>query len=471
MMQADNRGYDIPNATRSTAIAALGLVPRESRVLVVGLGLTGFSVARFLSGLGIDVAITDNRRNPPRLAELQRLSADIPVFLGGYDRKAFRAATHLVVSPGVSLDTEQVFQALESGLPLFSDIDLFASVVNAPLVGITGSNGKSTVTSLLGTMARIAGWNVRVGGNLGVPALDLLDQDEGIDLYVLELSSFQLERTSLLKCAAATVLNISPDHLDRHGDLETYARVKQNIFSSSTVMVLNRDDPRVAAMAKKGQPTLHFSLSGEDSFDFSLRNQADGEWLVHRGSPLIRTDSVKIAGRQNLSNAMAALALGHAVGLPMGPMLDGLQVFPGLPHRMQRIEKARGITWINDSKATNVGACIAAIEGLSGKIVLIAGGDGKGADFSALKNAIKEKARAVVLIGRDADLLYALLASEVPSVKAPDLRRAVELSAGLARPGDTVLLSPACASLDQFTDYQERGRVFEQAVRELISAH
>ncbi|MCI0653333.1 MAG: UDP-N-acetylmuramoyl-L-alanine--D-glutamate ligase [Methylococcaceae bacterium] len=469
-MQADTRGY-FPNATHAAAIAALGLVPLESRVLVVGLGLTGFSVARFLSGLNIDVAITDNRGNPPCLAQLQSLSADIPVFLGGYDRLAFNAATHLVVSPGVSLDTKEVFQALEAGLPLFSDIDLFASVVKAPVVGITGSNGKSTVTSLLGTMARIAGWNVRVGGNLGVPALDLLDQDEEIDLYVLELSSFQLERTSLLKCAAATVLNISPDHLDRHGDLETYARAKQSIFSNSTVMVLNQDDPRVAAMAKKGQPILCFGLNGEESLDFSICNQADSEWLVHRGLSLIRTDCVKIAGRQNLSNAMSALALGHAVGLPMAAMLDGLRVFPGLPHRMQRVVKAKEITWINDSKATNVGACIAAIEGLSGKIVLIAGGDGKGADFSALKEVIKEKARAVVLIGRDADLLYALLASEIPSVKAPDLRRAVELSAGLARPGDIVLLSPACASLDQFKDYQERGRVFEQAVRELIGAH
>ncbi|MCI0667165.1 MAG: UDP-N-acetylmuramoyl-L-alanine--D-glutamate ligase [Methylococcaceae bacterium] len=458
-------------ATRSEAIAALGIVPGESRVLVVGLGLTGLAVARFLSLLGIQVAVTDNRANPPCLAELRSLSSDIPVFLGRYEREAFRAATHLVVSPGVSLDTEEVFQALESGLGLLSDIDLFATVVNAPVVGITGSNGKSTVTSLLGTMAGKADWNVRVGGNLGVPALDLLGEDEGIDLYVLELSSFQLERTSLLKCAAATVLNISPDHLDRHGDIETYARAKQSIFSNCTVRVLNQDDPLVACMASKDQPALRFGLNGDASLDFGVCRHAHAEWLVHRGNPLMAADCVKIKGRQNLSNALAALALGQAVGLPIAAMIEGLQDFPGLPHRMQWVEKIEDVTWINDSKATNVGACIAAMQGLSGKIVLIAGGEGKGADFSVLKDVVKQRARAVVLIGRDADLLHGLLASEVTSLKAPDLRRAVELSAGLARPGDTVLLSPACASLDQFTSFEERGRVFEQAVRNLIGAH
>ncbi|MGH8550274.1 MAG: UDP-N-acetylmuramoyl-L-alanine--D-glutamate ligase [Methylococcales bacterium] len=459
------------DVSRSEAIAALGIDPGQSRVLVVGLGLTGFSVARFLSLLGIAVGVTDNRESPPCLAELQKLNPDIPVFVGRYDREAFKAATHLIVSPGVSLDTEIVFQALESGLPLFSDIDLFASVVNAPVVGITGSNGKSTVTSLLGTMADKAGWKVRVGGNLGMPALDLLGDEERIDLYVLELSSFQLERTSLLKCAAATVLNISPDHLDRHGNLETYVRAKQSIFSNCTVMVLNQDDPVVASMARKDQPVLRFGLSGEDSLDFSAHRHRDGEWLVHRGNRLIRADSVKIKGRQNLSNALAALALGRAVGLPVAGMLEGLKDFPGLPHRMQWLAKIQGVTWINDSKATNVGACIAAMQGLNGKIVLIAGGDGKGADFNALKHVVRERARAVVLIGRDADLLDAFLGSQVTTIKAPDLRRAVELSAGLARPGDTVLLSPACASLDQFSSYEERGRVFESAVRNLIGAN
>ncbi|MGH8552956.1 MAG: UDP-N-acetylmuramoyl-L-alanine--D-glutamate ligase, partial [Methylococcales bacterium] len=314
-------------------------------------------------------------------------------------------------------------------------------------------------------------WNVRVGGNLGVPALDLLDRDEGVELYILELSSFQLERTSLLKCSAACVLNISPDHLDRHADLECYARAKQSIFSNSTIRILNRDDPRVAAMAIKGQPTLHFGLGADPWLDFRVGHRQDGEWLVHRNDWLMRTDCVKIAGRQNLSNALAALALGYAVGLPMAAMLEGLKIFPGLPHRMQWIGQASGITWINDSKGTNVGATIAALEGLSGKIVLIAGGDGKGADFSVLKPVMMKKARAVVLIGRDAGLLYDLLADEVHCVKAPDLRHAVESAAGLAQPGDTVLLSPACASFDQFKDYQERGKVFEQAVRKVIDAH
>ena len=240
-MQADTQPYSHNFA--SGAASALGMVPGESRVLVVGLGVTGLSVVRFLVSRGIQVAIVDSRENPPCLAELQSFNADLPVFLGRFDRQAFKVATHLVVSPGVSLETEEIFQALESGLPLLSDIDLFAAVVTAPVVGITGSNGKSTVTSLLGTMAKEAGRNVRIGGNLGVPALDLVNEHEAVDLFVLELSSFQLERTSLFHCAAATVLNISPDHMDRHGDVETYARAKQSIFSNCTVMVLNQDDP------------------------------------------------------------------------------------------------------------------------------------------------------------------------------------------------------------------------------------
>lgn len=469
MMPADFKKPD-HRLTRADAIGALGIVPGRSRVLIVGLGLTGLSVARFLARLEVEVQVTDSRPNPPCLAELHGMDPDIPVFLGGYPRESFDEATHLAVSPGVSLDTEEVFEALESGLPLISDIDLFTAVVDAPVVGITGSNGKSTVTSLLGLMARKAKRNVRVGGNLGVPALDLFDEDPGVDLYVLELSSFQLERTSLLKCAAATVLNISPDHMDRHGDIGTYARAKQNIFSNCTVRVLNQDDPMVASMASRDQPVLRFGLGGDDSLDFSVSRDVRSEYLVHRGSPLIEVDTVKIKGRQNVSNALAALAMGHAVGLPMAAMIEGLQEFPGLPHRMQWVEKIRGVDWINDSKATNVGACIAALEGLNGKIVLIAGGDGKGADFSAFKKVVKERARAVVLIGKDAELLQGLLAPEVACVRASDLRRAVLLSAEIARPGDTVLLSPACASLDQFANYEERGRVFEQAVRDLIDA-
>ena len=461
---------DPRNADCGAALSGLGIFPGESRVLIVGLGVTGLSVARFLIRLGVDVAITDNRAKPPCLAELQILSADIPVFLGKFDRRAFEAASHLVVSPGLSLETEEIFRAIESGLALLSDIDLFASVVRAPVIGVTGSNGKSTVTSLLGTMAKKAGWKVRTGGNLGVPALDLLDSADAVDLYVLELSSFQLERTSILKTAAATVLNISPDHMDRHGDIETYARAKQSILSNCTVMVLNRDDPIVREMATKEQPVLWFGLSGDESLDFTVNRLDDEQWLIQRGNPLIQADALKIKGRQNLANAIAALALGQAAGLPMPAMLDGLRVFPGLPHRMQWIEKAHEVTWINDSKATNVGACIAALEGFADKVILIAGGDGKGADFSGLKRVVQAKARAVVLIGKDADQLKGILESVVTVVKSVDLTQAVASAAALAEPGDTVLLSPACASLDQFKDYQERGRIFEQAVRELIHA-
>lgn len=453
------------------AISAFGILPGNSRVLVVGLGLTGLSVVRFLSALGIEVAVTDNRANPPGLDECRKLGMDIPMFLGRFERQAFQAATHLIVSPGVSLECEEVFRALEAGLRLLSDIDLFAAIADAPVAGITGSNGKSTVTSLLGRMAEKAKWTVRIGGNYGVPALDLLDPNERPDLYVLELSSFQLERTSHLQCTAAAVLNISADHLDRHGDMESYARSKQSIFSSCTVMILNRDDPKVVAMSKKDHPALCFGLNGENDLDFGVRKFGDGEWIVHGETRLIKSDAVRIKGRQNLSNALAAIALGYALSIPMPAMLKVLEEFPGLPHRMQWVDEFKGVIWINDSKATNVGACAAALRGLSGKVVLIAGGDGKGADFSDLKPLIQQRARAVVLIGRDAGLLAGHFAEAVPCVHASDLKKAVEIAAGIARSGDTVLLSPACASLDQFRDYQERGRVFEQAVRELKRAH
>lgn len=451
----------MPEIATPHPLARLGLDGR-SRVLVLGLGKTGLSVARFLSSHGIPLAVVDSRANPPGLAELQDVLPDVAVFLGGFDEAAFAAATHLVVSPGIALTTPAVERAIASGIPAFGDVDLFACVASAPVVAITGANGKSTVTTLVGLMAEAAGRKVKVGGNLGVPMLDLLDPEA--ELYVVELSSFQTERASLLEPVAATVLNISPDHMDRYPDIEAYAGAKRRVFHGNGTMVLNADDPLVAAMAETGRPVAWFGLGGRRA-DFCLRCIDGAEWLVCRDVPLMRSAEVRIKGRHNLANALAALALGEAVGLVPQAMADVLRRFPGLDHRMQWVAEIDGVNWINDSKATNIGACIAALEGLEGPVVLIAGGDGKGADFAPLAPVAKKLVRAAVLMGRDAPLLQQALAGSVETLRVENMKGAVAEARRLAQPGDTVLLAPACASLDQYRDYQERGRIFAETVR------
>ena len=448
------------------ALSRLGL-GLSSRALVVGLGATGLSVARFLSERGIQLAVADTRANPPGLAELRECLPDVAVFLGGFDPAAFARATHLVVSPGVALDTPAVRQAALSGVPVFGDLDLFACVARAPVVGITGANGKSTVTTLLGLMAEAGRRKVKVGGNLGTPMLDLLDAEA--ELYVLELSSFQLERSSLLEAAAATVLNISPDHLDRYPDIQAYADAKRRIFNGTGLMVLNADDPAVAAMAEVGRRCARFSLKEAAGAEYRLGLVDGREWLVCAGEPLMAVEEIRLKGRHNAANALAALALGDAVGLPRAAMAQALREFPGLEHRMEWVAEVGGVAYINDSKATNVGACMAALEGLGGPVVLIAGGDGKGADFSALADVAAGKVRAAVLMGRDAGLLEQALRPQVPSVRVESMKQAVAAARKLAQKGDIVLLAPACASLDQYKDYRERGRVFADAVRSLQS--
>jgi UDP-N-acetylmuramoylalanine--D-glutamate ligase len=448
----------------SHPLTRIGL-DESSRVLVVGLGKTGLSVVRFLADQGIELAVADSREKPPALAELRETVPDVAVFLGGFDPAVFARATHVIVSPGVGLETPVLRRSIEQGKPVLGDLDLFACMAKAPVLAITGANGKSTVTTLVGLMAETAGRRVRVGGNLGTPMLDLLDEEA--ELYVLELSSFQLERAALLEPLAATVLNISPDHMDRYADLQAYAAAKQRIFNGRGVMVLNADDPMVAAMAEVGRRTAWFGLREGVPLDYGVRRIEDEEWLMCGEEPLLPAAEVGIKGRHNIANALAALALGDAAGLPRAAMVTALQRFEGLAHRMQRVAEIGGVAWINDSKATNVGACVAALDGLTDKAVLIAGGDGKGADFSALAAVAAQKLRAAVLMGRDAPLLDAVLRKVVPTVRVANMKQAVEAARKLARRGDTVLLAPACASLDQYQDYQERGRIFAEAVRSL----
>lgn len=441
------------------------LVPDEAKVLIVGLGDTGISVAHFLQKLGFKFAIADSRTKPALLDEFVQQIPDVPVFTGGFDEAAFQIATHLVVSPGVSLRERSIVKALADGKKVIGDIDLFACTVNVPVIAISGSNGKSTVTTMLGEMLKCAGIKAGVGGNLGTPALDLVADEN--QMYVLELSSFQMERTSRLRAAAATVLNISADHLDRHADMAEYAREKQKVFMGHGVMVLNNDDAVVSAMRETSRETLTFSITGQA--DFYLAFREGREYLMFKDSVLMPLSALPLEGRHNAANALAALALGAAIGLNTHVMCQALQKFKGLAHRMQRVAEIRGVTWVNDSKATNIGACIAALQGYDRKVVLIAGGDAKGADMSELVPTIKAKTKGVVLMGKDAPLIEQALSGCVPVVLVKNMVQAVQAAENLADAGDSVLLSPACASLDQYKNYQDRGEKFANAVMALLA--
>ncbi len=438
---------------------------QDSRVLVVGLGKTGFSVARFLQKHDIKYAVVDSRDKPPLSEALLQAYPDTPVFTGGFDKAAFEVASHLIVSPGVSLQEKSIQSAIQANTKIISDIDLFACATDQPIIAITGSNGKSTVTTMLGNMANKSAIKTAVGGNLGTAVLDLLD--ELVELYVIELSSFQLERTSVLNAVAATVLNLSSDHLDRHENLQAYARVKQKVFAGNGIMVLNNDDPVVKKMAVSHRKIFTFSL--HDKTRFHIEKKKDGNYLMDEKKILIKEKELPLEGSHNIANALAALALGRAVGLNDQAMCNALREFKGLAHRMQRVAKVKGVTWVNDSKATNIGACIAALQGYQKKVILIAGGDAKGAEMSELIPAIKEKTKCVVLMGKDAKKIASAMNGCVPSYQAKTMQEAVQIAAKMADSGENVLLSPACASVDQFKNYQERGEQFTAAVMELAA--
>ncbi len=435
-----------------------------AKVLVVGLGKTGLSVAYYLRQLGIQFAIVDSRDKPPFNDDLLVDMPDIPVFTGGFDAEVFALATHIIVSPGVSMDEPLIKLALARGVCSLSDIDLFACSVDKPVVAITGSNGKSTVTTMLGAMAKAAGKCTAVGGNLGTPALDLLADE--VEIYVLELSSFQLERTSQLNAVAATVLNISADHLDRYTSIAAYAEQKRKVYSGSGVMLLNADDPVVIAMYEAGRKVLTFGL--EKEADYTVMNTSEGKFLALHGRPILAVNELLVAGLHNQANALAALALGGVLRLPEEVMCKALRHYKGLRHRMQFVANIDGVSWVNDSKATNVGACIAALQGFrNADVILIAGGDAKGADMSELVPILKDNVKALLLIGKDGALISQAVNGSVPVYDVGTLKKAVKQAAKLAQAGDTVLLSPACASLDQFSNYQERGTVFISKVKAL----
>ncbi len=442
---------------------------RRFDAVIVGLGQTGLSCARYLSGQGLRLALTDSQAQPALLAAFKSQFAETPFYLGGIDPELLLSAEAIILSPGVPLDEPAVKRALAREIPVYGDIELFCRAARAPVIAITGSNGKSTVTTLVGRLLQGAGYRAAVGGNLGTPALDLLppDPDAGPDVYVLELSSFQLETTFSLNARASVVLNISPDHMDRYSTMAGYAAAKQNIFAGDGLIVLNKDDAVVRAMARAGRETRCFSLAKPAPGEFGLADFNGQDWLCFGAEKIIRQVELGIKGAHNTANALAAMALAHGFDVPFSVMAAVLRDFRGLEHRCQWVARINGVDWYNDSKATNVGACIASIEGLNdqGRIILIAGGDSKGADLSGLAAIVNRYVKHVILLGRDARKLAAVFHKTLPVSFARGIEEAVDLAAGMARAGNLVLLAPACASLDMFKDYRQRGDLFIKAVK------
>ena len=449
----------------------------NKRVLVLGLGDTGLSALRWLSRQGALLAVADTRMAPPGLQQLRMELPQVSVHLGPFEARAFDEADLIVSSPGVPLTEPQIQNALKRGVAVIGDVELFVrhKPAQCRVIAITGANGKSTVTTLVGAMCQAAGLTTIVAGNIGLPVLDALAMPAP-DVYVLELSSFQLETTHTLNADAVTVLNISEDHMDRYASMADYVAAKTRIFQGSGVQVLNRGDYYSRSMAIEGRRLVTF---GSDvpvvAGDYGLL-ETDGEiWLMQGDTRLLPMGELHIAGLHNACNALAALALCHAIGLAHAPLLAALREFRGLPHRVAWVAEIDKVAFYDDSKGTNVGATCAALAGLRRngqpqKAVLIAGGDGKEQDFSPLREVVSAHARAVVLIGRDGPQIAAALAGTgVPLLAADTLEQAVVDAFAAAQPGDAVLLSPACASFDMFRNYVHRAEVFVDAVKRLAA--
>ncbi|HEY0914887.1 MAG TPA: UDP-N-acetylmuramoyl-L-alanine--D-glutamate ligase [Solimonas sp.] len=442
-------------------------------MLVVGLGASGASALRYLVREGARVTATDSRAAPAGLAELQQQFPDVAFHCGLFTAPApLSQYAEAVLSPGVALDEPFVRELAAAGVPLAGDVELFARAAKAPVIGITGSNGKSTVTTLVGEMALAAGLRAGIGGNLGTPALDLLRDDA--QLYVLELSSFQLETTHSLHCVAATILNLSQDHLDRHGTMAHYGAIKARIFRGCATAVVNRDDAMVMALARESgignressQQLWSFGLEApQQQGEYGLVRKDGSNQLTDYDSRFSIPDSqLKIHGLHNAANALAALALADAAGIPREASLRALRAFGGLAHRCQFVAEIDGVQYFNDSKGTNVGSTLAALNGLPEGIVWLAGGQGKGQSFTELREALAAKGRAAILFGEDADRIEADVYGALPIYREPDMLAALTRARGLAQRGDRVLLSPACASFDQFKSYVDRGNRFRAAV-------
>lgn len=438
--------------------------------VIVGLGKTGLSVARYLHELGLSFAVTDSRMQPPGVDELQTFAANVPTEFGEISSSLCAQASRIILSPGIALSHPSLALARAQGVEIIGDIELFVREARAPIIAITGSNGKSTVTALTAHLLHSAHKRAYVGGNFGTPALELLAQERP-DFYVLELSSFQLETTHSLAAAAATVLNLSEDHMDRYANMAQYADAKARIYHRSHVAVFNLDDRETQRDLAQAKKTLSFSLH-DHSADFSLQRLEGKAWLCAGTQAFLPQTSLSIAGDHNAANALAAVALCEAVGVPVAKIRDALRDFKGLAHRCVLVREHNSVQYFNDSKATNVGSTLAAINGLrnviDGKLVLIAGGDAKGQDLHPLTAPISSSIRAMVLMGKDAEKLAAVTPEHIPIIRAKSLSEAVTLASNAAQKGDAVVLSPACASLDMFKDYADRGDQFCRLVEALV---
>jgi UDP-N-acetylmuramoylalanine--D-glutamate ligase len=437
---------------------------------IIGTGITGLSVARFLAAQQQAFVLLDTRSNPPNLEKVQQEFVGVSIECGELDVQTLLACDEIIVSPGVAVATPAIEQARAAGIPVVGDIELFVRYAKAPIVAITGSNAKSTVTTLVGEMAKTAGINVAVGGNLGTPALELLN--DAVELYVMELSSFQLETVTKLNAKVATILNISADHLDRYENMRAYILAKLRVYFGAEKIIVNRKDVLTHPPLAAGVKSIHFG-GNADFGGFGVLEQDGVEHLAKNITPLLPVSELRIRGRHNVDNALAALALGDAAGIDMNAMLTTLKTFSGLRHRCEFVAEKNGVEFYNDSKGTNIGATLAAIQGLARnprQLVVILGGEGKGQNFSELLPALRSTNCTAVLIGRDAPLIAQVIGDAVPVIFASSMNDAVTNAFAIAEQGDAVLLSPACASFDMFKNYEDRGDQFCRSVRELIAA-
>lgn len=446
------------------------LIQRGGLKVVAGLGISGVAAVNFLHEHGYRVAVTDSRKTPPGH---DQIPSDVQTSFGQLDQELLLQAEEIVISPGLDPQLPEIQAAIAQGIAVVSEIQILRRFTDKPIMAITGSNAKSTVTTLIGLMAKDAGVKVAVGGNLGRPALDLTKDDP--ELYILELSSFQLETTSNLHAEVAVILNMSEDHLDRHGDMMGYHTAKHRIFQGVKKVVYNRDDSLTRPLVPDATPMQSFGLNAPDMNQYGILKENDGTmWLARGRERLLKSSEMYIQGTHNIANALACLALGEAIGLPLASMLDTLKTFKGLEHRCEFVKEVQGVRYYNDSKGTNIGATLAAIDGLGaaiepqqGKVAIILGGQGKGQDFTALRDALSKYAKLAVLIGEDRAVIEQAIAGTTTLLHAVSLQEAVELCQQHTQAHDVVLLSPACASFDMFKGYSERGHQFVECVNTL----
>jgi UDP-N-acetylmuramoylalanine--D-glutamate ligase len=446
------------------------LIQRGGLKVVAGLGISGVAAVNFLHEHGYRVAVTDSRKTPPGH---DQIPSDVQTSFGQLDQELLLQAEEIVISPGLDPQLPEIQAAIAQGIAVVSEIQILRRFTDKPIMAITGSNAKSTVTTLIGLMAKDAGVKVAVGGNLGRPALDLTKDDP--ELYILELSSFQLETTSNFLAEVAVILNMSEDHLDRHGDMMGYHTAKHRIFQGVKKVVYNRDDSLTRPLVPDATPMQSFGLNAPDMNQYGILKENDGTmWLARGRERLLKSSEMYIQGTHNVANALACLALGEAIGLPLASMLETLKTFKGLEHRCEFVKEVQGVRYYNDSKGTNIGATLAAIDGLGaaiepqqGKVAIILGGQGKGQDFTALRDALSKYAKLAVLIGEDRAVIEQAIAGTTTLLHAASLQEAVELCQQHTQAHDVVLLSPACASFDMFKGYSERGHQFVECVNTL----